>query len=84
VPLGAAEKAQLGLQLLQDAVLELAKANPTGVTNSETCHALGLHSNYGGGSKDYLRWSLLGLLMQDGKLRRDDAVGKGKHVAQVR
>jgi uncharacterized protein len=59
VPLGAAEKAQLGLQLLQDAVLELAKANSKGVTNAEVCHALGLHSNYGGGSKDYLSWSLL-------------------------
>jgi hypothetical protein len=39
-------------------------------------------NNYGGGSKDYLSWSLLGLLMQEGKLKRDDTVGK--HVAQVR
>jgi hypothetical protein len=53
VPLGAAEKAQLGLQRLQDAVLELAKANPTGVTNAEICHALSLHSNHGGGSKNF-------------------------------
>jgi hypothetical protein len=84
IPAGAPEKAQLGLSLLLDAVLELAKANPKGVTNAEVCHSLGLHSNYGGGSKDYLSWSLIGLLMQDGQLRRDDRIRKGKHIAQVR
>lgn len=84
VPTGAPEKAQLGLSLLLGAVLELAKANPNGVTNAEVCHSLGLHSNYGGGSKDYLSWSLIGLLMQDGQLKRDDRMGKGKHIAQVR
>jgi uncharacterized protein len=84
IPAGTPEKAQLALNLLLDAVLELAKANPDGVTNADVCHALGLHSNYGGGSKDYLSWSLIGLLMQDGQLRRDDRNGKGRHVAQVR
>jgi hypothetical protein len=84
VPLGAAEKAQLGLQLLKDAVFEFTKANSGGVTNAEVCHALGLHCNYGGGTKDYLSWSVLGLLMEEGRVRRDNAVGRGKHVAQVR
>src|SRR6516165_10187860 len=46
VPLGAPEKAQLGLSLLKNAVLELAQANTNGVTNSDVCHSLGLHSNY--------------------------------------
>jgi uncharacterized protein len=84
LPTGAAEKAQLGLTLLQDAVMELAQANPGGVTNSDVCHSLGLHSNYGGGSKDYLSWSVIGLLMQEGRLKRDDSLGKGRHFAQVR
>ncbi|PSO30993.1 GIY-YIG nuclease family protein [Bradyrhizobium sp. MOS002] len=84
VPMGAPEKAQLGLTLLKGAVLELAQANSKGITNSEACHALGLHSNYGGGSKDYLSWSVLGLLMQEGRLKRMDKLGKGRHVAQVR
>jgi hypothetical protein len=69
IPLGAPEKAQLGVSLLKDAVMELAQANESGVTNSEVCHALGLHSNYSGGSKDYLSWSILGLLMKEGQLR---------------
>lgn len=83
-PSGVSEKAQLGLSLLLDAVLELAKANPNGVTNADVCHALGLHSSYNGGSKDYLSWSLLGLLMQEGQIKRDNQKGKGRHVAQVK
>jgi hypothetical protein len=81
VPQGVAEKAQLGLALLKDAVLELAKANPKGITNSDTASALGLRSDYGGGSKDYLSYSILGLLMREGKLARDQ-VSK-HHRAQV-
>lgn len=83
VPLGCREKAQLGLKLLKDAVLELAKANPKGIRNSDASKALGLQSDYSGGSKDYLAWSLLGLLMRDGKMKRDEALGRGRHVAQV-
>ena len=71
VPLGVREKAELGLGLLKDAVLEFAKANPEGVTNADTASTLGLRSDYGGGSKDYLSYSILGLLMRGGQLRRD-------------
>lgn len=82
VPWGAQEKAQLGLQMLKEAVLELAQANDGGVTNSDISKALGLQSDYAGGSKDYLSWSILGLLMRAGKIRREH--NSRKHVAQVR
>ncbi|WP_309572678.1 GIY-YIG nuclease family protein [Deinococcus sp.] len=82
VPSGVKEKAQFGLTLMKDAVLELAQANPGGITNSETASLLGLRSDYGGGSKDYLSYSVLGLLMREGKLARK--AGGKKHVAQVR
>ena len=81
VPQGVAEKAQLGLALLKDAVLELAKANAKGITNADTASALGLRSDYGGGSKDYLSYSLLGLLMREGKLARDGT--SKRHTTQV-
>ena len=81
VPSGVKEKAQLGLTLLKEAVLELAKANPKGVSNSDTASLLGLRSDYGGGSKDYLSYSLLGILMREGKLERSQT-GK-KHIARV-
>lgn len=81
VPHGAREKAQLGLGLLKQAVLEFAKSNPKGITNSDTASLLGLRSDYGGGSKDYLSYSILGLLMREGKLARDST--SKKHIAQV-
>jgi hypothetical protein len=81
VPSGSVEKAQIGLDLLRAAVLELAQANPSGVTNSDASKALGLQSDYGGGSKDYLAWSVLGLLMREGKIIRGE---QKKHIAVTR
>ncbi|GLT22016.1 hypothetical protein GCM10007933_14720 [Zoogloea oryzae] len=81
VPTGVREKAQVGLALLKDAVLELAKANPQGISNSDAASLLGLRSDYGGGSKDYLSYSVIGLLMRDGKLARTQT-GR-KHIAKV-
>jgi len=81
VPSGVRERAQVGLALLKEAILELAKANPGGISNSDAASLLGLRSDYGGGSKDYLSYSVLGILMREGRLERT-RVGK-KHVARV-
>jgi hypothetical protein len=78
VPSGVVEKAQVGLELLKNSVQELALANESGVTNSEVSKILGLQSDYLGGSKDYLAWSILGLLMREGKLSRAE---KKRHIA---
>ena len=68
-------------QLLKNAVLEFARANPKVITNSDTASLLGLRSDYGGGSKDYLSYSLLGLLMRDGLLKRDGV--NRRHIATI-
>jgi hypothetical protein len=81
VPVGLLEKAQMALALLKDSVQELANANREGITNSQLVRALGLQSDYMGGSKDYLSWSLLGILMREGKLERVD---NKRHRALVR
>lgn len=83
VPSGARERAQLGLSLIKNAVLELAKANKEGITNADASRALGLESDYAGGSKDYLAFSILGLLMRDGKPSRKNVGKRGMHLAQV-
>ena len=70
VPSGVREKAQLGLILLKESILELAKANASGTTNSDAASVLGLRSDYGGGSKDYLSFSVLGILMREGEMER--------------
>lgn len=81
VPSGVKEKAQVGLALLKESVLELAKANSAGISNSDAASLLGLRSDYGGGSKDYLSYSVLGLLMREGKLER--LANSKKHVART-
>lgn len=80
VPQGCVERAQLGLQLLKTAVLELAKANPQGIDNSDAASLLGLRSDYKGRQKDYLSYSVLGLLMREGKIFR--VSDTHKHVAR--
>ncbi len=84
LPSGVREKASIGLQLLKDCIFELAKANPHGITNGEAAISLGLKSDYKGGAKDYLTFSVIGLLLSEGKLQRNDDLGKGRYVASAR
>lgn len=79
IPIGCYEKAQMGLRLLKASIMEFAKANPEGLKNSDAAKYLGLQSDYGGGSKDYLSYSVFGLLMKEGKIIRNE---KRKHVAR--
>ena len=82
MPQGAVERAQLGLQLLKSAVHEMAQANPAGVSNSDVASLLGLRSDYLGKQKDYLSYSVLGLLMREGKIERQGDLGRPRHVAK--
>lgn len=82
VPQGCIERAQLGLQLLKTAVLELARANPSGIKNSDAASLLGLRSDYRGKQKDYLSYSVLGLLLREGKVVR--AAESHRHRANAR
>lgn len=76
VPQGCVERAQLGLQFLKAAILELAKANPEGITNSDAASLLGLRSDYRGKQKDYLSYSVLGLLLRENKVVREPETHK--------
>jgi hypothetical protein len=82
VPQGAVERGQLGLELLKSSVLELAKANPHGILNSDAASLLGLRSDYQGKQKDYLSYSILGLLMREGKIIRVEGT-RPRHVAKA-
>jgi hypothetical protein len=82
VPQGAVERAQLGLEFMKAAILELAKANPEGITNSDAASLLGLRSDYRGRQKDYLSYSVLGLLLRERKVKRRDS-GSPRHVAEA-
>lgn len=75
LPSGAQEKAQIGLTLLKSAVLELVDMNPDGVRNSDVASSLGLRSDYQGKQKDYLSYSVLGLLLRERSVKREN----GRH-----
>ena len=72
--------AQLGLEFLKTAILELARANTGGITNSDVASLLGLRSDYNGKQKDYLSYSVLGLLIREGKIERKQ--NPPRHVAK--
>jgi hypothetical protein len=66
----AREQAKHGLALIQHSILEVLRSSPSGLSNAEIADLLDLHSTYLGGQKDYLSWSILGLLLNETKIRR--------------
>jgi hypothetical protein len=65
------DRAQQGLSLIKEAILDALAQNETGLTNSQIAESLDLRSDYQGGNKDYLTWSVLGLLLNAGQIRRE-------------
>jgi hypothetical protein len=76
IPQGVVERAQIGLELIKSAMVELIAVNQNGITNAETAGVLGLRSDYNGKQKDYLSYSILGLLLRENKVRRQNK----KHI----
>lgn len=73
------EKAQQGLSLLKEAVLEILANHPEGLQNAQIADYLGLRSDYKGANKDYLSWSVLGLLLNNARIER-----KGRRYTRAR
>ena len=72
----AVESAKTGLNLLKGAILEVIHANPEGVSNTELARLLNLESDFNGNQKNYLTYSLLGLLLKENKIHRDERTKK--------
>jgi hypothetical protein len=64
------QKAQRGLADMRSAILELLEGHPNGLRNVDIADKLGIRSNYLGKNQDYLSWSVLGLLLNDGLVAR--------------
>jgi hypothetical protein len=62
------DKAAEGLELLKESILEHVAAHPDGIGNSEIARDLHLESDFQGKQKNYLTWSVIGLLVNDGQL----------------
>jgi len=65
------DNAQRGLTLMKEAILAVLAAKPEGLRNAEIADLLAIRSDYQGGNKDYLSWSILGLLLNEGKVVRE-------------
>ena len=70
VPQGTVEQAQMALAMLKDAVEKLIATNPDGIRNSDVAGFLGLRSDYLGTQKNYLSYSVIGLLLREGRVVR--------------
>ena len=66
------EQAQKGLELLKEAILGILAKKSDGLRNAEVADLLGIRSDYQGEQKDFLSWSVLGLLLNEGKVVRKD------------
>ncbi len=61
-----------GLRQIEEAILELLQHNPQGLRNVQVADMLNLHSAVRGGRRNYLTYSVLGGLLADGKIARDE------------
>ena len=65
----------MGLALIKEAILDHLEAKTDGLRNADLAHNLGLVSDHEGHQKDYLTYSVLGLLLKEGlvlKVKRDN------------
>ena len=66
--MSAKEKAETGVAMLKDAIQELLIHHPEGLRNVDVAEKLDLRSGQKGSQKDYLSWSLLGLMVEEGRI----------------
>lgn len=63
------DKAQGGLALIKEAILEELSSSRVALTHAEIVKRLGLQSDFEGTGRNYLSWSVLGLLVNAGQVR---------------
>ena len=68
----AQQKALSGLFLIEEAILELLSENPQGLRNSDIARLLNLQSDFRGSQRNYLTYSVLGGLLANNRVSRDD------------
>ena len=65
------ERAQLGLQFIEDAVVSLLTEHTTGLTPSAVADALGLRADLDPGHRDMIARGILELLARNGRILWD-------------
>ncbi len=62
------QTAQEGLSMLKDAILAYLHSHHGQARHADIVENLGLHSDFEGKSRNYLSYSVLGILMNEGKV----------------
>ena len=65
------QKAEKGLALVKEAILDYLGAYADGLRNADLAHDLGLGSDHEGKQKNYLTYSVLGLLLKEAKVLKE-------------
>lgn len=65
------QKAEKGLALVKEAILDYLGAYADGLRNADLARDLGLGSDHEGKQKDYLTYSVLGLLLKEEKVLKE-------------
>jgi hypothetical protein len=60
--------AQRGLGMIRRAIRELLGGYPNGLTNYQVAQQLGIEVSFGGSHKNYLTYSVLQLMVQEGEV----------------
>ena len=68
----ALDTAQEGLRQIEVSILRLLEANPPGLRNVEIAELLDLRSDFQGGQRNYLTYTVLVSLISQGKVSRDN------------
>lgn len=67
------ERAQLGLEYIEDAIVTVLTDDPNGMTASAVADALGLRTDLDPGHRDMIAEGILSLLARNGRILWDDA-----------
>ena len=73
----AKSKAGMGLALIKEAILDNLEGRRDGPRNADLAHDLGLESDHEGQQRDYLTYSVLGLLLKE---RRVEKIRRGSGI----
>ena len=68
--MGTKDAAQEGLNLIKDAILAELRSESEGLRNADLAERLGLRSDIRGKQKDYLTYSVLGLLLASDRVKQ--------------
>jgi hypothetical protein len=73
----------MGFALIKEAVLDHLKAHKEGLRNADLARHLGLESDHEGQQKEYLTYSVLGLLLRECQVERIKRGAKTFYVRAV-